>query len=154
MPAGRRPTPTHLKVVKGNPGRRPLSPKEPRPERGLPPMPAGLSDEAAAAWGRIGPALDRMGVLTRADGVALELFCEAYADWLTARETVQEEGATYEGQTQFGTIIRAHPAVAQRADAHRRLESMLREFGLTPASRSKVEREHGEEADPVERYFG
>ena len=33
---------------------------------------------------------------------------------------------------------RAHTAVAQPADAARRVQSLLAEFGMTPAARSKV----------------
>ncbi|MEO0035368.1 MAG: hypothetical protein RLZZ501_1391, partial [Pseudomonadota bacterium] len=62
--AGRRPTPTHLKLVRGNPGKRPLNEAEPTPARALPSPPAHMSDEAKVAWGRMATLLDQMGVLT------------------------------------------------------------------------------------------
>ncbi|QIE42321.1 P27 family phage terminase small subunit [Rhodobacteraceae bacterium SC52] len=34
--------------------------------------------------------------------------------------------------------MRAHPVVAQRANAARRVQSLLWEFGLTPLARVKV----------------
>jgi P27 family predicted phage terminase small subunit len=35
-------------------------------------------------------------------------------------------------------MIKAHPAAIMKADAWKRLRAMLAEFGMTPASRSKV----------------
>lgn len=46
--AGRRPKPTHLKVVTGNPGKRKLNDKEPTPAREIPSPPEHLSD-----WGKV-----------------------------------------------------------------------------------------------------
>src|SRR5262249_22001030 len=40
---GRRPKPTRLKVITGNPGKRPLNEHEPRPEPQIPPCPSELS---------------------------------------------------------------------------------------------------------------
>ena len=37
---GRKPTPTHLKLVRGNPGKRPLNASEPKPQLTLPSPPA------------------------------------------------------------------------------------------------------------------
>ncbi len=48
----RKPTPTRLKLLGGNPGKRPLNLDEPQPEPTLPEPPAHLSDEAKAEWGR------------------------------------------------------------------------------------------------------
>jgi len=46
-----------------------------------------------------------------------------------------------------------NPAVPARADAWRRVKIMLTEFGLTPASRSKVDVEvAGEDNDPLKKY--
>ena len=45
---GRKPSPTHLKLVKGNPGKRPLNVSEPEPEAVLPCPPAELCDSGLA----------------------------------------------------------------------------------------------------------
>ncbi len=49
---GRKPTPTRLKLLRNNPGKRPLNPDEPQPEATLPEPPAHLSDEAKCEWQR------------------------------------------------------------------------------------------------------
>ena len=68
MPAGRRPTPSHLKVMKGNPGKRALPSNEPQPARGVPAAPRWLSKAARKHWKEIAAKLDEMGVLSHADG--------------------------------------------------------------------------------------
>jgi hypothetical protein len=45
---GRKPKPTFLKVLDGNPGKRPLNDQEPRPPQGIPDRPDWLDAEAQA----------------------------------------------------------------------------------------------------------
>jgi P27 family predicted phage terminase small subunit len=100
-----------------------------------------LSEKARAAWDHLAPMLDRMGVLTEADELALQLLCEAYADYRAAREVLQALGSNYyETTTQTGgTMYRLHPAVSVMQEADRRLRSWLVEFGKTPSARSRVQ---------------
>lgn len=133
-----RPTPTALRVLRGNPGKRPMNKREPKPLRGLPRTPAHLSPRAKAAWKSIGGELDRMGVMTAADATALELLSTAYADYRAAHDVITKEGQTYESISTYGTLRRQRPEVAIASEAWRQIASMLREFGLTPSSRTKV----------------
>ena len=154
--AGRRPKPTHLRLVQGNPGKRPINKAEPQPRRELPSPPAHLSDGARVAWGRLTVLLDRMGVLTEADAYALERLAELYAEIVELSETLAERGRVYESTTESGgTIVRPRPEAAMLADADRRFRAYLIEFGLTPAARSKVRVDGaGETTDPAAAYFG
>ncbi|EOC0702687.1 phage terminase small subunit P27 family, partial [Salmonella enterica subsp. enterica serovar Kokomlemle] len=107
------------------------------------------------AWGKLTVLLDGMGVMTIADGLALERLCDIYADILQLRDTIAIEGRTYTVQTESGFLIKPHPAVAMLADADRRFKSYLVEFGLTPAARSKVNANDGnKEEDPLNEFFG
>lgn len=154
--AGRRPTPTELKLVRGNPGKRPINKKEPLPAKRIPSTPAHLTDEGQVAWGRLTVLLDRMGVLTEADGFALERLCDCYSEILALRELVDANGRTYETtSTQGELVIKANPAVAMLADADRRFKSYLVEFGLTPAARSKVQiKDDDDQEDQFAEFFG
>ncbi|MBA1195553.1 phage terminase small subunit P27 family [Pseudomonas plecoglossicida] len=154
--AGRRPTPTELKLVRGNPGKRAINKNEPKPARRIPSAPAHLTNEAQVAWGRLTVLLDRMGVLTEADGFALERLCDCYAEILALREIVDAQGRTYETtSTQGEVVLKANPAVAMLADVDRRFKSYLVEFGLTPAARSKVQvKQNDDEEDPLAEHFG
>ena len=47
---GRKRTPTHLKIVAGNPGRRPLNENEPRPSGNLDTAPEWLTEAQKECW--------------------------------------------------------------------------------------------------------
>ena len=48
--AGRKPKPTAIKELEGNPGKRKLNNKEPKPDKGMPVCPEWLPPEAKAEW--------------------------------------------------------------------------------------------------------
>lgn len=156
--AGRRPKPTVLKLVAGNPGKRAINKREPKPRREVPSCPAHLSDVSKVAWGRLTVLLDRMGVLTEADALALERLCDCYAEILECRELIARDGRTYTTQTAQGdTLIKANPAATQLRGADSQFKSYLVEFGLTPAARSKVQAVgdgNDNKKDPLEEFFG
>ena len=77
---GRKPKPTALKLLEGNPGKRPLNDREPVPLKGDIKCPDWLLPEAKKEWKRLAPALEAMGVLTMADLTAFEGYCQAYYD--------------------------------------------------------------------------
>lgn len=155
--AGRKPTPTHLKLVKGNPGRRPLPAKGKPAERDSPPAPAHLTASARRAWDSVSAMLARAGVLALVDAMAVELLCEAYADWRAARDELTAFGSNYyQTVNQAGGIMhRAHPALAVMRDADRRIKAWLAEFGMTPSARTRIDvaPASDEPADPAEKYF-
>mgnify|MGYP000935816214 CR=1 FL=1 len=155
--AAPRPTPTILRLVKGNPGRRKINKREPKPRRVVPSCPAYLSDSGKIAWGRLTVILDRIGVLTEADALALERLCDCYSDILASRELIERDGRTYRTVNESGQeLMKANPAVAQLRAAESAFRSYLIEFGLTPAARSKVTAapDANKKADPLGQYFG
>jgi P27 family predicted phage terminase small subunit len=155
--AGRRPNPTALKLVKGNPGKRAINKKEPKPKRVIPSCPDHLGQSGQVAWGRLTVLLDRMGVLTEADSFALERLCDCYTDILECRILIERDGRTYTTDSQGGTLIKTNPAVNQLRAADSQFKSYLVEFGLTPAARSKVNAEppdDDDKKDPLGEFFG
>lgn len=149
-----RPEPTAVKKLKGNPGRRPLNDQEPQPKVGEPPMPSGMSRYAKQAWKRIVPVLLNMGVLTVADGDALHLYCEAWAQWKTAMIKLKEEGMTYEAEGAKGQkLTKISPWVYERDNAYKFMKSMLAEFGCTPSSRSRLKVEKPKDVDPFDAFL-
>lgn len=59
-------------------------------------------------------------------------------------------GGTYRTETQSGDVlIKAHPAAAMKADAWKRIRAMLAEFGMSPASRAKVNIAGPDDVDPL-----
>jgi P27 family predicted phage terminase small subunit len=132
---GRRPKPTRLKYLTGNPGKRPLNPYEPRPEPSVPECPSELGPAAKREWERLVGDLARLNMVTNLDRAALAAYCGAYALWADATEQIQKYGAMIKSPTGYPV---QSPYIAI---ANRQAEIMLRissEFGFTPASRSRI----------------
>ncbi len=135
MPGGRPPKPTVIKILAGNPGKRPLNKAEPKPKPVAPKCPAWLSKEAKREWKRVAPELERLGLLTVVDGGALAAYCQAYARWREAEEAIKREGLVV--QTGTGYLM-PHPAVKIAEKAQQLIKAFCTEFGLTPSSRSRM----------------
>src|SRR5687768_711635 len=89
---GRKPKPTILKVLDGNPGKRPLNDREPQPPGGMPDRPDWLDAEAQAEWGRVTAELAMSGLLTVVDRAALAAYCTAWSRWVEAEGMVKKFG--------------------------------------------------------------
>ncbi|OQP32425.1 phage terminase small subunit P27 family [Pantoea latae] len=147
-------TPTHLALVKGNPSKRAVNKKEPKPPSGVPPIPKHFDKMGKYWFKRIGEELDAVGVMTTLDGKALELLIEAYTEYRQHCDVLAEEGYTYKTVSATGEeIVKAHPAAVMKSDAWKRIRAMLAEFGMTPSSRSKVGAKGPAEADPLEEFL-
>ena len=132
---GRKPKPTRLKVLTGNPGKRPLNPDEPMPEPAIPDCPPELSPAGQREWSRLVAELAPLRILTGLDRAALAAYCGAYALWAEATEALQKYGAMVKSPTGF-PIQSPYLAIANR-----QAEIMIRiaaEFGFTPASRGRI----------------
>lgn len=129
------PKPTALRRLEGNPGKRPLNRREPRPRPVAPKCPAWLLPEARREWRRVRPELERLGLLTVVDGVALAGYCQSYARWREAEAAIDEHGATFTTDTGY-VGVRPEVAIAQRS--LQMLRAFCAEFGLTPASRGRM----------------
>src|SRR5438034_3763310 len=142
--------PTAVKKLQGNPGKRRLNKSEPTAKICEPLMPQGLSVEAQEEWRRMVPTLLKMRVLTEVDGKALAAYCSCYALWMLAEKEIAQYGPTI--RNEFG--YKVNPAVRVRSDALRQMKSFLIEFGLTPASRSKLSLSNASDSvDPFETFL-
>ena len=92
---GRRPKPTRLKVLTGNPGKRPLNNAEPRPEAAVPNCPDELGETARREWNRLVGELASLKLLTNFDRAALAAYCGAYALWAEATEAIARGEVLY-----------------------------------------------------------
>ena len=154
--AGRKPKPSNVHHLHGNPGKRAGNKREPKPRRGVPKPPAWIEPdtEAMATWEELAAELNAMEVLTLADRAALAALVSAYRDWLAADEAIVEHGLTQErGSEKTGFSIIARPEVAIRSDAWRRYKSMLIEFGLTPSARTRVAATLDPKASPLAEFL-
>lgn len=132
---GRRPKPTRLKVLTGNPGRRPLNEDEPQPKVVIPECPSELGPVARREWDRLAAELVALKLLTNLDRAALAAYCGAYALWAEATEQIQKYGTMVKSPTGY-PIQSPYVSIANR-----QAEIMMRvasEFGFTPASRGRI----------------
>lgn len=146
MKTGRPRKPTQLKILDGNPGRRPLNKREPRPPAEAPSCPAVLKGSARQEWYRMVGLLRRMDLLAATDRAALAMYCRHWALWKRAAELLEEEGemvtvtATgYQQQSPYIAIMNKEAQIVHR---------LLVEFGLSPASRSRVQAPAQEKEEP------
>jgi P27 family predicted phage terminase small subunit len=162
MGKGRRPLPTAVKNLRGNPGHREQNDAEPVTAAEVPDMPPDLSLEAIAEWKSIVPILSDMRVLGRADGKALAAYCHAFALWMKAEKEIDKLGLMVEepimqghGEMRelVGVKYKKNPALSIAFDALKIMKSYLVEFGMTPASRTKIRVEKPTEEDPYEKYL-
>lgn len=135
MGKGRPRKPTKLKVLHGNPGRRPLPESEPEPTVGAPEPPEWLEDEALAEWGRVVPELAAIGLVALVDRAALAAMCQSWADYVAAERAVGADGATV--KTARGGIAK-NPMVTVMNEAFGRWRVMAGQFGLTPSARASL----------------
>lgn len=152
---GRKPKPTYLHLVNGNPGRRPRNRKEPKPPRCIPSPPEHLSDDARVAWSMLAAKLDRMRVLTEADAWALEELAETYVEVVQIRRRIARDGRVLTVKNKrSGTRKISNPLVIQYSDAAKRFRALMGEFGLTPASRPRINAGPLEDRDPLQEKYG
>lgn len=135
MALGPRRKPTKLKILQGNPGKRPIKKDEIDPKVEAPGPPAHLSKNAKIEWRRIVKILVDLELMSKMDRTALAAYCVAYDRWAEAEKKIQMEGLTIE--TTNGNIIQ-NPSVGIANKAMLILHRFLVEFGMTPAARTKV----------------
>lgn len=136
--AGRKRT-SHLKLVSN--GRAPgkdsggrAIPDAPKFERAVPAKPDDLSPVAAAMWDAIVDELANASLLKPIDGFALQVGCETFARWHTAKTQRLKAGVL--AKTSQGVGV--SPLVRVETEASRDFRSWCAEFGLTPAAEVKL----------------
>ncbi len=141
---GRKPKPTALKVLEGNPGKRPLNDKEPQPKKQAPRCPSWLEPEAKKERKRMAKTLETIGVLTQVDKAAFAGYCQAYARWKEAEEFLSKHGTIFKTPSGY---IQQVPQVSIAQTYLKVMKDFCSEFGLTPAARTRIQ-VNTEKADP------
>jgi len=132
---GPAPLPTNIKRLNGNPGHRPLNVAEPKPLPIAPECPSWLDKEAKKEWKRVAPELERLGLLTKVDGTALQGYCQAYATWKQCTEALQKHGLVMETQSGY---LQQRPEVSIGNKALDQVRAFCIQFGLTPSARARM----------------
>jgi P27 family predicted phage terminase small subunit len=149
--AGRKPLPTHLKLVKGTarPGR--LNKNEPKPSAVAPEPPAHLDDRAKAKFTELAQMLARYGVMSELDTGALARYAVVWCRWVDAEAEIKKRGPVV--KTTSDNIIQ-NPFLAVANKCLLQMAQIEGEFGLTPSSRSRIRMEAPSDSiDPFEEYL-
>jgi phage terminase small subunit len=104
---GPRPTPLPLKLLGGNPGKRPLKRGFEPPQPPLPPDPPKFltgDADALEEWHRIAAGLHLFGLLTTVDVALLAAYCVSYQRWKSAVEEFEKMAAN--DQVIGGLLVR------------------------------------------------
>jgi P27 family predicted phage terminase small subunit len=136
---GRRPTPSHLRLLQGNPQHRPINKSEPQP----PPVetidaPDYLTGYALDEWHRVAPGMQVMGLLTVLDIHILAAYGVAYSRWREVEEKLaelREKDPVTRGSLIDGKI---NPLVKFSRNCATELLRYAGEFGFTPAARTRI----------------
>lgn len=159
MGVGRKPKPTALKLVLGNPGKRALPKKEAKIALSEPTPPPFLSDDAKVEWGRVCSTLFKVGLMTEVDRAALAAYCQSYGRWAQAERQLGELAKKGEVngllmKTTNGNVIQhALVGIANKAGAD--VVRYAAEFGMTPSARARVQANpvNGEEKVGAQKFF-
>ena len=144
MQSGPKPKPTRLKILAGNPGKRPLNKQEPKPPAGkLPVAPPHLNRIAKKEWRRLAKDLHSCGVLTQVDTAVLGAYCQAYSRWVQAEDAIAEMAKR--DQLTNGLMIKTtngnaiqNPLVGTSNKSANDMVRYAAELGMTPSARSRV----------------
>ena len=131
---GTKPKPSALKLIAGNPGKRPINAAEPAFEAAGTPAPDWLTGEALAVWNRVAPCLETNGMLTKPDADALAIYCDVVGRYVEIRRS---------GETAPMNLVQ-------------QMRQLASEFGFTPASRTRVvaPRKPEDGTQKKARFFG
>lgn len=139
---GPAPKPTALKILEGNPGKRPLLPDIFTPERESPPCPDHITGRAREHWDYVTEQLNRYGMLAKTDMGQLAALCTTWARYVEAEEMIAlaaQQAPMSKGWLQkkdHGMSVAPWLRVSRDAiDQYTRLAA---KFGLSPTDRMRM----------------
>lgn len=137
------PTPTALRVIRGNPSKRPMPKNEAMVPLARPAPPAFLCEDAKEEWVRVCDTLHAVGLMTELDRGALAAYAVAYGRWAQAERAINRMAESDDANsgltilTSNGNVIQ-NPLVGVANKAKAAMVRYAAEFGMTPSARSRV----------------
>jgi P27 family predicted phage terminase small subunit len=125
--------PRALKLLEGNPGKRPIEAEVPF-MREDPVKPADLSEDAAWLWDQVVEQMRTVGLLKPLDAASLEVVCETFARWREAVRFRRERQLL--SKNSQGVVVAPWIGVEERAS--REFRAWCAEYGLTPAAEKNL----------------
>lgn len=133
---GPAPLPTAIRILRGNPSKRPLPKNEPQPDTGIPTRPDWLSPEAKREWSRLAPKLDKLGLLaSEIDRGAFAAYCQTWATYVQAVKDLQERGTIQTAESGYES---PRASVGIMVKMLEKLSALGAKFGLSPSDRARI----------------
>ena len=163
MKTGPAAKPTKLKKLEGNPGKRALNLNEPQPAAAIVPCPSFIKGPARKEWKRVAAELYQLGLLTHIDRAALAGYCIAWGQLEEVEKELARMKRSARGLAQLkkknpgmkasisngmvsitsnGNAV-IEPLLSVRKQAMEQMYRFLSEFGMTPASRTRISGDPG-----------
>lgn len=150
--------PSNLKLVEGTYREDRVAKNEPKPKVRVPKAPKHFSELALEEWDRIVNELAELGLMTNLDRAALVAYCEFWEAYVIAAEKLKKGGMV---RTSSNGNTYENPYFSIKKRAAEMMHKFLIEFGMTPASRTRISANGGtplgkqeKETDPEEeKYF-
>jgi len=155
---GRKPSPTALKMIMGNPGKKRLKVGEPKPESDIPTPPEHLDEYAREEWYRLATGLYNLGILYDIDRAIFANYCIKYSEVRACHEILnhmaaEDREAAFLDKKPSGIVCEQ----ALRKIADQAALDMLKfgaEFGLTPSSRVRLAIDPGRKPSKFDGLIG
>jgi P27 family predicted phage terminase small subunit len=162
--AGRRPKPTATHKLEGHKYKVAARNNEPKPIPIAPIVPDHISEYGKIMWKELVPKLEKLGLMTNIDGYAFEAACTQYGIYREAIENVNKKGVMIPDYEMVSEQVegkwkskkkkvgdKANPSIKVANDALTQFRQFCIEFGLTPASRSKLSIENVAKSETAPR---
>lgn len=137
---GRKATPSAVRALDGNAGRRPVNKNEFRPVAEAPDCPKHLRGEAKKEWVRVCTELAAYQMISAVDRGALAMLCTQWGRYVEAEEMIAAESKArpetggLSSPTPNGHQVHSIPLLASNRAIELYFKLCL-DFGLTPSSR-------------------
>ena len=154
--SGRRPQPTHLRVLRGNPGKRPIRTDEPTPPQvtaafDVPPPELAGDDLAETEWRRVAPMLRACKLVTEAERSLLITLCQQWSRYLEAQAKIRQLGMLV--KTPAG-LPEPNPFLDIQKTAYAMCRQLWIELGFTPSGRAKMHAIPGDHEQEISKWDG
>ncbi len=148
---GAKPKATVLKLITGNPGRRPLNPKEAKPPAVVPDPPEMIKGAALDEWKRVTPLLADVGLIAKLDRAIIAAYCMAWARWIDCERMLETTGLIVKAPNGYPMYSPYLSASNKALDQVRQLSEQI---GLSGSSRSRIKtNDPASETDPAEAFL-
>lgn len=150
---GRKPKPNAIKLLQGNPGKRPIPTDQPEPAVTVPPCPPQFSDDPVTKneWDRITKLLYDIKMISELDLAVIAAYCDNFSIWVKTSDEIKISGLVIAGQGGVPTI---NPWYKINMQAKTQLIKCAQELGLSPVQRCRISvKDKRKEEDPLEKFL-